>query len=430
MEYFKKARLVLLVLLFAAVSVSCSSSAPPSVSPSGSQPSASPSSPSVPSQEPGPSAEETPSYTLTAGELIDFDFVSSPDSRGGFGPWALYNHQLILLESFWCVDEAGNYVEASDEFYYTYDLETGQMKEIGCLESHTTSSGDSIIMGGYFYYSMAVFKSPYQLLQGISLDGEPPKIVENDQTYFPPFQYFSKLSETEFTVFGPQAVEESIYEYYIKTYNIETGEYKEIVRTGFDKNLQEGEMLTDICGDGDNKIYAYSIEGGGKSGKLGYTIKVFDGDGKLLETRPAETIESGMRGDSTWGMRAYGAYLVIRIMGGDVLVYKYQNGTYTKVDIGGLSAKGFVQLTGDQNGYMYFTVPDESGINILDVYGEKIYFVEVKLDEEYPYAGMPMVDAEGNLVMRVFSSNSDDEDVIVKYYYVSHEEILKTIGKG
>lgn len=428
MEYFKKARSFLLVLLFTAGSVSCSSPAPPSASPSGSQPSASPSpSFSVPSQEPSPSAEETPSYTLTAGELIDFD--SDTHALSGFAVSGLYKNQLILLKNIQHVDDAGNYVEGSDNFYYVYNLQTGQMKEIGCIEWWYASSGDYIIMGDYYYYSTSVRNSPYQLLLGINLDGGPQKIIENDQTYFPPFQYFSQLNEREFTVYGPQAVGESVYEYYIRTYNIETGEYKEIIRTGFDKNLQEGEMITDIC-CGDNKIYAYSIEGGGKSGELGYTIKVFDGDGKLLETRSAETIQSGLRGDSTWGMRAYGDYLIIRTMSLDMLVYKYQNGTYIKVNKDRLPARNGFQLGGDQNGYMYSAAPDGSGINILDVYSEKIYFVEVKLDEQCPYAGVPIVDAEGNLVMRVFSSNSDDEDVIVKYYYVSHEEILKTIGKG
>ena len=366
----------------------------------------------------GSDLPDAPSKKLTGGSLIDLKIKNYSKWLIGF-----YKNQLLFASSVTNTSPDGEYLETGDESYYSFDLQTKQMKKFGEILHWKSGSGDFLIMDDRYLYAAALAGDP-QLCQfyGFSLDGGPKKIIDKSNAIHVPFQFLSQYNNDVMVlhIFDASPGEEEICDYYLKKYNIRTGAYETIVSCTYNLTAQEGKSISTVFCNND-KIYAIS----------GQNIEEYDIDGNLLTSYSAKPafVRAARNSDGLWRMYIYDDYFIFSTLNGNALIFRQKNGELEGIKTLELfQPQVSISNPHKTPDYIFLASTDNADkLKIFDIKNETIHTFEFALDETCRYLVKLVVDDEGNIVVLLSSSKLYDDNATMKYFYLSAEEIKQQL---
>lgn len=345
------------------------------------------------------------------------------------------NNNSIIYENK--INDTGN---TADEIYYSLNVNSIKTIQIGRDNNYNASSGDYIIMkSDYLFYTPYIMEKntpAYSMLLEFSLTGGKQKTIKRESIY-PPLQFYSRLNDSEFIIYGPNLVQgaQSSYDYYIRKYNVDTNNMQQIVSSNYNGDTGNGKAFITLCCK-DNKIYVYTFKTVNKTNM--YSIEVYDDSGKLLKILPIPLLEEELQvsvknvtEDAVAHMNVYDDYFVFKTLNSRYLIYKYNNGVLDLINTNNqFDGDNLIKNIGDTfdaNNFIYFLNRETNELNLFDTNTGKIITLKVNLDKQYKYLNDCVVDGSGNIVVQL-SNIIDVQNAIYKYYYIKSNDIIKTIS--
>ena len=351
------------------------------------------------------SSESTPIEVkkLTGGTALEL----KPELKVGL--IGLYNNKLLLCKSVQDMDSDGEPLDTGSDIYYTYDISTGEKNDVGKMAYVSSSVGDHVMMGDQQVYNALTGGNPMgQIFFSLGLEGGKEKIIEKDESNTFPFCFLSQLNDDEIVLRGTQVLptEDRIFEYQVRKYNVRTGVFTELIKTEYNRTKDSGKAIS-IVSCYDNKIYAYALDFKGKGEYKSY-IELYNANGKLLEACDAKLIkeETSKNEDSVWEIGVYGNCYVAGTLNDNSYIFVKEGNEFRKV----AEAPGYTFTTismKDGNKipeYVLLTSWPNKEIRLFDVKEQKLYAFELSSSDHY------------------------DENAVLKYYYLSAEEIKKQLA--
>ena len=351
------------------------------------------------------------------------------------GLTGLYNNKLLLCKSVQDMDSDGEPLDTGSDIYYTYDISTGEKTDVGKMAYVSSSVGDHVMMGDQQVYSALTGGNPMgQIFFSLGLEGGKEKIIEYDQNNTTPFCFLSQLNDDEIVLRGIQVLptEDRIFEYQVRKYNVHTGVFTELIKTEYNRTKDSGKVVASVsCYD--NKIYMYMSNSESKKEAKKY-IEVYDSNGNYIESYNAEIIDKVMKErpyeDSFWRMYIYKNYFVIETASMNTYIFKLDN-NHRLNKIADMELSNFAGCIRKENReleYMLFGMAERKGFRVFDFETETLRQFEIALDEKCKYLSSGVHDDKGNFVFELSSSDHYDENAVLKYCYLSAEEIKKQLA--
>ena len=384
---------------------------------------------SDPKSQPSDSSESTPIEVkkLTGGTELEL----KPELKVRL--IGLYNNKLLLCKSVQDTDEDGEYLDTGSDIYYTYDISTGEKTDVGKMAYVSSSVGDHVMMGDQQVYSALTGGNPMgQIFFSLGLEGGKEKIIEKDESNTFPLCFLSPLNDDEIIInnYCVLQAENDICEYRVRKYNVRTGVFTELIKTEYNRTKGRGKAVS-IVSCYNNKIHVYALDFKGKGEYKSY-IEIYNTNGELLEACDAELIEkeTSKNEDSVWEIGVYGNCYVAGTLNGNSYIFVKEGNEFRKV----AEAPGYTFMTTSMKGsnkipeYVLLTSWPNKEIRLFDVKEQKLYAFELSLDNECKYYNAWVIDDKGNFVFELSSSDHYDENAVLKYCYLSAEEIKKQLA--
>ena len=384
---------------------------------------------SDPKSQPSDSSESTPIEVkkLTGGTELEL----KPELKVRL--IGLYNNKLLLCKSVQDTDEDGEYLDTGSDIYYTYDISTGEKTDVGKMAYVSSSAGDYVMMGDQRVYNALTGGNPMgQIFFSLGLEGGKEKIIEKDESNTFPLCFLSPLNDDEIIInnYCVLQAENDICEYRVRKYNVRTGVFTELIKTEYNRTKGRGKAVS-IVSCYNNKIHVYALDFKGKGEYKSY-IEIYNTNGELLEACDAELIEkeTSKNEDSVWEIGVYGNCYVAGTLNGNSYIFVKEGNEFRKV----AEAPGYTFMTTSMKGsnkipeYVLLTSWPNKEIRLFDVKEQKLYAFELSLDNECKYYNAWVIDDKGNFVFELSSSDHYDENAVLKYYYLSAEEIKKQLA--
>ncbi len=300
-----------------------------------------------------------------------------------------------------------------------YDIKKQNFQTIYERDTLGTGSGEHLLINDLYlidsYYDEET--SVNKLLRINIETGEEEIIHESVSKY--PFLFLSQLNEEEMVIFEPNKIEDNFI-YTIEKYNFSTNEYVSLLETSYNKEKQEGVLITSVdCSN--NHIYALVTEN-----SIKYAVRVYNQDGELIQSIPftelTEYLESVFAEDAVWKMEVIGKYFVFDTLGGYFYIYKLEDGGFEKIEQVDLRFYNMVQDISDypENSevLLFYKYGDSKGA-IFDCEKETFIEFDISIDDECNRIVNIQMDQEGNVIFAMENQKLTD-----RKYYVTNKEVL------
>lgn len=332
--------------------------------------------------------------------------------------------------------------------FYSYSIETREMKKIGDIEPVIASSASMVIMQDKFlYYTDFVIKDGKELLRLIKVDLEGRLITAIDTSDYnnrtDPLTYLTKLNENEFLLIG-MANDKS----YIKRYDCRTNTGVEIISETVTaaKNAPNGYLgtvLSRMCVM-DGEIYVIMLNL--REDCVEYRIGVYDREGNKIRTISSNAVSDifdfNKDGFSPLGMYGIGGYLVLENWNQQQAIYQIDGDMLTEIIPPNEDIRTITSGLGNyyrikNSRYIFFqrslnSEKDKDNILFaLEVSTGEIKQAKIKLDEEYNILTYGNIDEYGNLIIRVCKEISGSPGSVdysnYELFYIKENDLPKIL---